>query len=108
MDEMQRQQRAIERRDAAARRVRRLTLGVAVAAAAAAGAIAGVTASAGGVSKKAVRSLLGVETTSSSAAVPWVPEPTPTVTVSQSAAPSAPQSVPSSAGTPPVAVSGGS
>ena len=50
MDELTRRNQAVEQRDAAARRVRRLTLGTAAAAAAGAGVIAGVAASSSTVS----------------------------------------------------------
>ena len=111
MDDATRRRKAIESRNAASLRVRRLTLATAAVATAAAGVIAGVTATSGTAAKKAVRQLLGAGATTTSQTVPAVPEPTATV-ASGGAAPSAPASAPSAAPTAqssaPVAVSGGS
>ena len=112
MDDPGLRRRAIDRRNAASRRVRSLTFATAAAATAAAGVIAAVTATSGTVAKKAARQLLGANATTSSQTVPAVPEPTATV-ASGGASPSAPASAPSAAPIPaqssaPVAVSGGS
>ena len=112
MDDATRRRKAIESRNSASLRERRLTYATAAVSTAAAGVIAGVTATSGTVAKKAVRQLLGAGATTTSQTVPTVPEPTATV-ASGGASPSAPASAPSAAPTPaqcsaPVAVSGGS
>ena len=101
-------QRVLER-DAAARRLRRVTLFAGALAAAGTGVVAAVTASATHT-RAAVRSV--TTAAASTKTIPAVPAPTATVssaTVSSgSAAPSAPQSAPVASSAPPVAVSGGS
>jgi hypothetical protein len=118
MDELTRRRQAIDHRDAASKRVRRLTLVTAAAAATGTGVVAGVVATAGPATHTpAVREVLAATATTSATTVPAVPEPTatqPAVTGAAAAsspqpASVAPQSVPASAAaSAPVAVSGGS
>ena len=115
MDEHTRRNQAVAKRDASARRVRRLTLGTAAAATAGVGVVAGVVANPTGVSHTAPARQLLAATPTTPATIAAVPEPAATVpaATTESPAASAPatQTAPAPAPAPasqPVAVSGGS
>ena len=115
MDEHTRRNQAVAKRDASARRVRRLTLGTAAAATAGVGVVAGVVANPTGVSHTAPARQLLAATSTGGATIAAVPEPAATVpaATTESPAASAPatQAAPAPAPAPasqPVAVSGGS
>ena len=115
MDSTHDRQHAIDRRDRAARSVRRLTITAAAAATAAAGVIAAAVGGGATGSKARVRTLLGA--TTPRVTVPTVPEPAATVTVATdeggaatapASAPSPPPVAPAPAVDGPVVISGGS
>ena len=113
MDELTRRSEAIAKRDASARRARRITLGTAAAATAGVGVVAGVVATPKSVSHTDSARQLLAATPTTSATVASVPEPAATVpaattespTVTSTQAQPTPTAAPTSQ---PVAVSGGS
>ena len=112
MDELKRNE-AIARRDASARRARRITFGTAAAATAGVGVVAGVVAIPKSVSHTDSARQLLAATQAKTATVAAVPQPAATVpaatTESPTATPTQPQATPAAApASQPVAVSGGS
>jgi hypothetical protein len=113
MDELTRRNEAIARRDASARRARRITFGTAAAATAGVGVVAGVVATPTSVNHTDSARQLLAAAPAKTATVAAVPQPAATVpaatTETPTTTPAQPQAAPAAAPTSqPVAVSGGS
>ena len=115
MDELTRRNEAIAKRDASARRARRITFGTAAAATAGVGIVAGVVATPKSVSHTNPARQLLAATPTATTTVAAVPQPAATVPAATTQSPTAtptqaqPQTAPTAAPTSqPVAVSGGS